>query len=102
MSYDCYNTQKCNGWKQRCAREEAVREGFWRNQYLRQRALAERGGDDGSSVVSSCTSTNSGSTINTMVLKDKIRNLESRLVEERRRRELLEQQLHGGERQPPE
>mmetsp|Transcript_20597 Transcript_20597/g.57163 ORF Transcript_20597/g.57163 Transcript_20597/m.57163 type:complete len:98 (-) Transcript_20597:152-445(-) len=94
MSYDFYSTQYSNGWKQRCAKEEAQRESFWRNEVRRQRKMAEKGADDASSIVSSYAS--GTSTINTMILKDKIKSLEGRLNEERSRRELLEQQLTGG------
>jgi hypothetical protein len=56
----------------------------------RKRLMKE---DDASSIVSSYASGKTSSTNNTLVLKDRLKILETQLVQERRKREALEYEL---------
>mmetsp|Transcript_6457 Transcript_6457/g.11652 ORF Transcript_6457/g.11652 Transcript_6457/m.11652 type:complete len:98 (+) Transcript_6457:223-516(+) len=89
MAYVCYDVQGANGWKQRITREAAQHETFMRNA-ARKRLMKE---DDASSIVSSYASGKTSSTNNTLVLKDRLKILETQLVQERRKREALEHEL---------
>mmetsp|Transcript_13661 Transcript_13661/g.35089 ORF Transcript_13661/g.35089 Transcript_13661/m.35089 type:complete len:100 (+) Transcript_13661:173-472(+) len=90
MAYVCYDVQGANGWKQRITREQAQHETFMRNA-ARKRMM--KGDDDASSIVSSYASGKTSSTMNTLVLKDRLKNLETQLLEERMKRQALESEL---------
>lgn len=92
MSYNLYQVQMAQAWKERCDKETQLQE----KQQL-ETALARTGMDMGGSVASFRTgmSQSSKKTYNTEALKSRLDQLEAALSEERTLRMKVEQDLYA-------